>query len=89
MSKLREAVQHSSIFGRTVFFIAFFLSLSLFVAGFFVPPMGNIDGSVLTAAGILLAFAVVGILPELIHGEKDITITHGDTEISISSDKDG
>lgn len=86
MGKIKEAMRCSSVFGRIVFFISFFLSLGLFVAGFFVPPLGNIDGSVLTAAGILLAFAVVGILPEIIHGNKNITISHGDTQVSISND---
>ena len=39
-----------------VFWIAFVVSIGLIVGGFFVPPLGVIDGSVLTATGILSTF---------------------------------
>ena len=41
---------------RLTFIICFFVSVGLIVGGFFVPPMGIIDGSVLTATGELLLF---------------------------------
>ena len=41
---------------RFTFLICFFVSVGLIVGGFFVPPMGIIDGSVLTATGELLLF---------------------------------
>ena len=41
---------------RLTFVICFFVSVGLIVGGFFVPPMGIIDGSVLTATGELLLF---------------------------------
>lgn len=41
---------------RFTFIICFFVSVGLIVGGFFVPPMGIIDGSVLTATGELLLF---------------------------------
>ena len=39
-----------------VFWIAFIVSICLIVGGFFAPPLGVIDGSVLTGTGILSAF---------------------------------
>lgn len=39
-----------------VFWIAFIVSIGLIVGGFFAPPLGVIDGSVLTGTGILSAF---------------------------------
>ncbi len=39
-----------------VFWIAFIVSIGLIIGGFFTPPLGVIDGSVLTGAGILSAF---------------------------------
>lgn len=39
-----------------VFWIAFAVSIFLIVGGFFAPPLGVIDGSVLTGTGILSAF---------------------------------
>jgi hypothetical protein len=41
---------------RFTFTLSFFVSVGLIVGGFFVPPMGIIDGSVLTATGELLLF---------------------------------
>ena len=38
------------------FWIAFIVSISLMVGGFFAPPLGVIDGSVLSSTGILSAF---------------------------------
>lgn len=38
------------------FWIAFVVSICLMVGGFFAPPFGVIDGSVLTSTGILSAF---------------------------------
>lgn len=39
-----------------VFWIAFIVSIGLIIGGFFTPPLGVIDGSVLTGTGILSAF---------------------------------
>ena len=44
---------------RFTFLVSFFVSVGLIVGGFFVPPMGIIDGSVLTAIGELLLFPTV------------------------------
>ena len=46
------------------------LSILLIVGGFICPPMGVIDGSVLTAVGLLLAFASLAQLPLLIEAAK-------------------
>ena len=44
---------------RTVFIVCLLASVFLIVAGFFVPPTGEIDGSVLTAVGELLVFPTI------------------------------
>ena len=41
---------------RWTFVMSFFVSVGLIVGGFFTPPQGVIDGSVLTATGELLLF---------------------------------
>ena len=41
---------------RFTFVVCFFVSVGLIIGGFFVPPIGVIDGSVLTAIGELLMF---------------------------------
>ena len=41
------------------FYFNLIVSVLLIVGGFLVPPVGIIDGSVLTAVGLLLMFSVI------------------------------
>ena len=52
-----------------VFYLNLVVSIALIVGGFFVPPVGVIDGSVLTAVGLLLMFSVIEKIPEAINYE--------------------
>lgn len=63
------------------------MSIALLVGGFFCPPMGVIDGSVLQAAGICLAFAALWVVAHAIN-EKGAHATYekGDTRITIETD---
>lgn len=80
--------QRTFLMSRITFAICFFVSVGLIIGGFFVPPMGVIDGSVLTAIGELLMF------PTLLYGfravELGLTIkfSKGDATIEISKDDD-
>lgn len=68
------------------------LSILLIVGGFICPPMGVIDGSVLTAVGLLLAFASLAQLPLLIEaakGGKRIRLQKGDFSAEVSSEPAG
>lgn len=68
---------------RFTFLVCFFVSVGLIVGGFFVPPMGVIDGSVLTAVGELLLF------PTLLYGFRAVELgmrvkfQKGETSIEI------
>lgn len=68
-----------------LFAITTLFAITLFVGGFFVPPMGVIDGSVLKAGGILLGFSSVAQVPELARRGADITIQHGQTSLSVNN----
>lgn len=72
---------------RLTFAICFFVSVGLIIGGFFVPPMGVIDGSVLTAVGELLLF------PTLLYGfravELGMRVKFQKGETSVSIDKGG
>ena len=80
--------QRIFLMSRITFAICFFVSVGLIIGGFFVPPMGVIDGSILTAIGELLLF------PTLLYGfravELGLTIkfSKGDATIEISKDDD-
>ena len=75
------------LMSRITFAICFFVSVGLIVGGFFVPPTGVIDGSVLTAVGELLLF------PTLLYGFRAIELgltvkfQKGDASIEISKEE--
>lgn len=62
-----------------------FVAVALIVTGFFVPPMGIIDGSVIKAVGELFAFAALFEIPHciVVAKDKNISFKHGDTEVNI------
>lgn len=70
---------------KIVFWICLIVSLGLFVGGFFVPPKGVIDGTVITAAGLLFGFAVLGQVPVIIETAKKTTISKGDMTIEVET----
>ena len=76
------------LMSRITFAICFFVSVGLIVGGFFVPPMGVIDGSCLTAVGELLAF------PTLLYGFRAVELglrvkfQKGETSIEISKEEE-
>lgn len=73
---------------KGIFFVCFGFTLALFVGGFFCPPMGNIDGSVLTAGGILLGYATLAVAGQNLANGKDVTFHHRDTEVTVGGNED-
>ena len=63
------------------FWICLIVSIGLIVAGFCVPPMGIIDGSVLTAVGILFGFASLAQIPVIIEVAGYVRMIKGDMTI--------
>lgn len=73
---------------KQIFYVCLVISIVLFVGGFFCPPIGQIDGSVLTAGGILLGFATIAIAGQNLANGKEVTIKNGDIEISVDEERD-
>lgn len=72
------------------FYITLATSLMLIIGGFLVPPVGVIDGAVLTAVGLLLMFATPAQVPFIIgaaRNGKSIKLTKGDFTAEVSSEK--
>ena len=63
------------------FWICLIVSIGLIVAGFCVPPMGIIDGSVLAAVGSLFGFASLAQIPVIIEVAGYVRMTKGDMTI--------
>ena len=70
-------------FDKVVFIITLTTSIILAVIGFFCPPQGVIDGSVLLACSIFLGFASLAEVRALVDDGKSAKFTHGDTSIEI------
>lgn len=71
-----------------VFYANLFISIALIVGGFFCPPIGIIDGSVLTAVGLLLMFGVIAQAPvilDAVRNGKSVKISKGDLELEVGS----
>ena len=73
---------------KVVFFICLCVALALIIGGFFVPPMGVIDGSVLTAVGELIVFPALAFGMRAVELGYDLKLSHGDTALHISNDND-
>lgn len=69
------------------FYVNLVISILLIVGGFLVPPVGIIDGSVLTAVGLLLMFSVIEKISEAIKAGKNIKVQKGDSSVVISANE--
>lgn len=87
MMKINIEGKQTFWLSRVTFIVCFFVSVGLIVGGFFVPPMGVIDGSVLTAVGELLLF------PTLLYGYRAIEMglrvkfQRGETSIEVDKNQ--
>lgn len=73
------------------FWVCLTITIGLFVAGFCVPPHGEIDGSILTAGSILFAFATLEAVHVALKKGVDAKVKHGKTELAVgdlNKDKD-
>jgi len=63
-------------------------AMVLIVAGFLVPPMGIIDGSVLTAVGEIFAFAAVNTALKAMDQGFSAKVRHKKTTLSLDKVKE-
>lgn len=70
------------------FWLCEITSVLMFIAGFFVPPLGVIDGSVLTGIGLLMGFGTISMLPDIIAAGHSASINlPGGSSIEVSKRK--
>ena len=85
------AIAIANAFTMKIFYLTFAISLLLIIGGFLLPPMGIIDGSVLTAVGELLMFGVLAQVPAIIDAAKNgksVKISKGDFSAEVTSTDD-
>lgn len=74
---------------KYIFWVCLAMSIALMLFGAIMPPPGIIDPSILTASGILLGFAALGVAGQNLANGKEVTFQKGDTEVKISNDEEG
>ena len=74
---------HKAPIKNTAFWVCLTLTIGLLITGFFMPPRAKIDGSVLTACGILFAFATLETANVAMKRGTDAKVKHGTTELLI------
>ena len=84
--KSENKTEQQCCFCRIVTAICFVISVLLIIDGFLLPPMGVIDGSVLTAVGEILLFPVVIYGFRAIELGLEVKIQKGDTSVEIHKD---
>lgn len=72
---------------KYIFIVCLSMAIALFVGGFFCPPMGVIDGSVLKAGGILFGFAALAVAGQNLANGKDVVFRKDDLEVKIGEDE--
>lgn len=72
---------------KYIFIVCLAMAIALFVGGFFCPPMGVIDGSVLKAGGILFGFAALAVAGQNLANGKDVVFKKDDLEVKIGEDE--
>lgn len=68
---------------KYIFYVCLAAAIIVGVVSFVLPPTGIIDPSVLKFIALLLGFAALGIAGQNLANGKDVTFTHGDTEVAI------
>lgn len=86
--KMKGDGTHTYWLSRWTFILSFFVSVGLIVGGFFTPPQGVIDGSVLTATGELLLFPTLLYAFRALELGYKVKFQHGDTSIEVNRKKD-
>lgn len=71
---------------QIAFWTTLIVALCLMIGGFFVPPMGEINGSVLTAVGLLFLWPALAFGSKAIEDGHKAKITHGDTTIEVGKE---
>lgn len=67
------------------FWVFSIIGVGLMVAGFVLPPIGQIDNSVLVAVGELNGFIALGCVLKAIDKGTDVSVQHNNTSVTITN----
>lgn len=84
----KQDESRSDRLSHLTFMVCFIVAVGLMIGGFFTPPQGAIDGSVLTGIGELVLFPTVRYAYIAIKLGLRVKFQKGETSIEISKDDD-
>ena len=73
---------------KVIFYICLGAAIVIGTISFLLPPTGVIDPSCLKFITLLLGFAALGIVGKNLSLGKEVTFSHGETEVTIGDDED-
>lgn len=79
---MTEIVKNATM-RNPAFWVCLAMTIALLLGGFLTPPRAKIDGSILTACGILFAFATLETVHHAIRKGVDARVRHGKTELTV------
>lgn len=88
LSRLRAMARNVRTSTSIALWVSLSVTIGLFIASFIVPPMGQIDPSILRAGAEIGALATLFVVREAIMEGLGVKMTHGNTSIEIK-DLDG
>lgn len=68
---------------KYIFYVCLATALVVGAVSFVLPPAGAIDPSVLKFIALLLGFAALAVAGQNLANGKDVTFSHGETEVTI------
>lgn len=86
---MKTKIKNATV-GDIINFVCFLISIILAITGFFMPPTGIIDSSVLMVIGELGIFSTITKIPDFIKalkGGATIEIEKGDTHIKLEGEE--
>jgi hypothetical protein len=82
--KMKEIIHRQE--DKIIFYICLGAAMGLLIFSAITPPPAIIDGSILTAVAELLGFAALGIVGKNLAMGKEVTVHHGETEVTIGEE---
>ena len=73
---------------RWTFVLSFFVSVGMMVGGFLTPPIGSIDGSVITAVGELILFPTLLYAFRALELGYKVKFSKGDVNVEVHKKSD-
>ena len=71
---------------KYIFYVCLAAAIIIGVVSFVLPPTGVIDPSVLKFIAMLLGFAALGVAGQNLANGKEVTFSHGETEVTIDGE---